>query len=55
MKIVYFIIAVLVLLWFMNRPVVSTYSNDFPGLCPPGQMPASYTSAGGNCVPIGFR
>ena len=54
MKVVYFIVAVLLLLFFMYRPV-STYSNDFPGLCPPGQMPASYTAAGGNCVPIGFQ
>jgi hypothetical protein len=56
MKVLCFIIGVLILLWFVNRPIstyVAAYSNDFPGICPPGQMPASYTAAGGRCVPTG--
>jgi hypothetical protein len=31
------------------------YINEaFIGVCPPGQMPASYTAAGGKCVPYYF-
>jgi len=29
-------------------------SEAFIGLCPPGQIPASYTAAGGECVPYKF-
>jgi hypothetical protein len=29
-------------------------SEGFIGVCPPGQMPASYTAAGGACVPYYF-
>jgi len=29
-------------------------SEAYIGLCPPGQMPASYTAAGGDCTPYYF-
>ena len=29
-------------------------SEAFIGICPPGQMPASYSAAGGECVPYYF-
>ena len=62
MKTIYLIIltACIALLMFnmMMRPksyLPPKYIQDgFVGLCPPGQMPASYTAAGGACVPYFF-
>jgi hypothetical protein len=61
MKNVYLIIlaACIALLAFnMMRPksyLPPKYIQDgFIGLCPPGQMPASYTAAGGDCTPYRF-
>jgi hypothetical protein len=59
MKTAWIILAVLIaLVFFMMRPksyLPPKYIDEaFIGLCPPGQMPASYTAAGGACVPYGF-
>jgi hypothetical protein len=59
MKTLYIVLAALIVLLLLNR-TVSGYeppkyiSEGFIGLCPPGQMPASYTTAGGSCVPYYF-
>jgi len=59
MKTAWIILAVLIaLVFFMMRPksyVPPKYIDEaFIGICPPGQMPASYTAAGGACVPYKF-
>jgi hypothetical protein len=59
MKTAWIILAVLIaLVFFMMRPksyLPPKYIQDgFIGLCPPGQMPASYTAAGGDCTPYRF-
>jgi hypothetical protein len=51
-------ILVAVILYFMRLgPGFSPpkyIEEAFIGICPPGQMPASYTAAGGACVPYYF-
>ena len=53
-------LAILVALIFVLVRTGSTYEppkyigEGFIGLCPPGQMPASYTASGGDCVPYYF-
>jgi hypothetical protein len=60
MKTIWIALAVLIaaLFFFMMRPksyVPPKYIDEaFIGLCPPGQMPASYTASGGDCVPYFF-
>ena len=60
MKTAWIILAVLiVLVLYLLRSgsgyVPPKYIDEaFIGLCPPGQMPASYTAAGGQCVPYKF-
>ena len=49
----------LALLYVLNRTASNydppkTIEEAFIGICPPGQMPASYTTAGGSCVPYYF-
>ena len=59
MKTLYIVLAAIIVLLILNR-TSSGYappkyiSEGFVGLCPPGQMPASYTTAGGSCVPYYF-
>jgi len=59
-KILLIILAVMVLCLLMPRTSSSaSYSdkrlnNQFVAQCPPGMMPASYTKAGGKCVPYYF-
>ena len=59
-KIVLIILAVMVLCLLMPRTSSSAsygdkrLNNQFVSLCPPGMMPASYTTAGGDCVPYYF-
>ena len=59
MKTLYIVLAALIVLLLLNR-TASGYappkyiSDGFIGLCPPGQMPASYTATGGSCVPYYF-
>jgi hypothetical protein len=60
MKNVWIALAALIALIFVLMRTGSGYeppkyiSEAFIGLCPPGQMPASYTDAGGACVPYFF-
>ena len=52
------LIVLIVLLFVFMRPksyVPPKYIGEaFIGICPPGQMPASYTAAGGDCTPYYF-
>jgi hypothetical protein len=60
MKNVWVALAILIALFLYLQRSGSGYeppkyiSEGFVGLCPPGQMPASYTAAGGECVPYYF-
>lgn len=60
MKNIWIALAILVALFLYVQRTGSGYeppkyiSEGFIGLCPPGQMPASYTTAGGACVPYYF-
>lgn len=60
MKTTFIVLAFLILvLVLMGRASESfsppkTISEGFVALCPPGQMPASYTATGGDCVPYYF-
>jgi len=59
MKKILLVILALVILYILMRRSSSGYgekrlNNQFISLCPPGQMPASYTAAGGDCVPYYF-
>jgi hypothetical protein len=60
MKNIWLALAVLIALIFVLSRTGSGFEppkyidEAFIGLCPPGQMPASYTSAGGACVPYKF-
>jgi len=60
MKNVFAALAVLIVLILYLNKTGSGYEppkhikEAFIGLCPPGQMPASYTAAGGDCVPYKF-
>jgi len=60
MKNIWIALAVLIVLILYLNKTGSGYeppkyiSEAFIGLCPPGQMPASYTAAGGDCTPYGF-
>ena len=51
-------VLIIVLFMMMNKSNSSSFIENidlgFKGLCPPGQMPASYTAAGGECVPYKF-
>jgi hypothetical protein len=57
-KVLLLILALLVLYFLMCRSSSGygekSLHNQFISLCPPGQMPASYTTAGGDCVPYYF-
>ena len=53
------VILALAILYLLMRRSSSGYGekslhNQFVAQCPPGQMPASYTTAGGDCVPYYF-
>lgn len=54
----WFVLAALIILIFLLSRSGSSYappkyiSDGFIGLCPPGQMLASYTTEGGDCVQI---
>ena len=57
-KVLVFLLALLALFLLVGR-TSSSYgesclNNQFVALCPPGQMPASYTTSGGDCVPYYF-
>ena len=60
MKNVWIALAILVALVLYLQRSGSGYEppkyigEGFIGLCPPGQMPASYTASGGDCVPYYF-
>lgn len=63
MKKVIMILLVLAILYLLMRRSSSSSSsgygekslhNQFVAQCPPGQMPASYTAGGGDCVPYYF-
>lgn len=59
MKTLYIVLAALIVLFLINRKssgfAPPKYIGEgFIGLCPPGQMPASYTASGGGCVPYYF-
>jgi hypothetical protein len=60
MKNVWIGVAVIIVLFLLlSRPgsgyAPPKYINEgFIAACPPGQMPASYTAAGGACVPYYF-
>lgn len=59
MKKAILVILALVILYLLMRRSSSGYGekslhNQFVAQCPPGQMPASYTAAGGDCVPYYF-
>ena len=59
MKKVLLITLVALILYILMRRSSSGYGetelhNQFVAQCPPGQMPASYTTAGGDCVPYYF-
>ena len=60
MKNIWLALAVLIALIFVLKRTGSSFeppkyiSEAFIGLCPPGQMPASYTARGGDCVPYKF-
>ena len=60
MKNVWIALAILVALVLYLQRSGSGYeppkyiSEGFIGLCPPGQIPASYTATGGDCVPYYF-
>jgi hypothetical protein len=57
-KVLLLILALAVLYLLMQRSSSgygeSELNNQFVAQCPPGQMPASYTTAGGDCVPYYF-
>lgn len=44
MKSLYIVLAALIVLLLLNRTASGYISEGFIGLCPPGQMPASYTT-----------
>jgi len=53
------LVALIVLVLYMRRSgsgfePPKYISEAYIGLCPPGQMPASYTATGGACVPYYF-
>ena len=58
-KVLLALVALALLLVYINktnsgfRPP-TTVGNPFVALCPPGQMPASYTDTGGSCVQYVF-
>ena len=54
MKTLYIVLAAIIVLLILNRTASGFEPPKYIGLCPPGQMPASYTTAGGNCVPYYF-
>jgi len=59
MKKVLLVLLALLALFLLMRRSSSSYgesrlNNQFVALCPPGQMPASYTASGGDCVPYKF-
>jgi len=59
MKKALLVILALVMLYLLVQRSSSGYGekelhNQFLAQCPPGQMPASYTTAGGDCVPYYF-
>jgi hypothetical protein len=55
MKKVLLLFLALVILYLLMRRSSSGYGeNQFVAACPPGSMPASYTTAGGECVPYYF-
>ena len=59
MKKVLLILLALLALFLLVGRTSSSYgesrlNNQFVSLCPPGQMPASYTVSGGDCVPYYF-
>ena len=59
MKTLFIVLAAVIVLLLLSR-TSSGYAppkyiqEGFIGLCPPGQIPASYTAAGGSCVPYYF-
>ena len=57
-KVLFIILALLVLYLLMRRSSSgygeSELNNQFVAQCPPGMMPASYTTSGGDCVPYYF-
>lgn len=60
MKTLYIILAIIIVVLLLMRRSGSGYAppkyinEGFIALCPPGQMPASYTASGGDCVPYYF-
>jgi len=60
MKTAWIFLAVLIVLIFVLNRTGSSFEppkyirEAFIGICPPGQMPASYTASGGDCVPYRF-
>lgn len=60
MKTIWIALAVLIcVILYLGRTGSSfnpptSIGSAYIGLCPPGQMPASYTAAGGECVPYYF-
>ena len=57
-KVLVFLLALLALFLLVGR-TSSSYgesclNNQFVAMCPPGEMPASYTVSGGDCVPYKF-
>jgi hypothetical protein len=60
MKTTFIVLAFLILVLVLtgrktaNFSPPKTISEGFIALCPPGQMPASYTARGGECVPYMF-
>jgi hypothetical protein len=58
-KVILLVLLALLALFLLMRRSSSSYgesrlNNQFVALCPPGQMPASYTASGGDCVPYKF-
>lgn len=57
-KILLIILALVILYILMGRSSAGygekRLHNQFLSQCPPGMMPASYTTAGGDCVPYYF-
>lgn len=53
------LIALILLIVYLNKTnsgfsPPKTIGNAFISLCPPGQIPASYTTSGGTCVKYQF-
>jgi len=56
------VIVVLIIILFLigksssssNYSYIENIDLGFKSLCPPGQIPASYTAEGGDCVPYYF-